>query len=104
MDLFFDIDRDIQIKRNINLHSIKTWHSIFHNAKPLNVCPDNSNFLSMLGLLILLSFIPNLVFATEPEGEDQGFSSWEDYEEPEEDSCGDTKCSKDVDKPTNSDL
>lgn len=53
----------------------------------------------MFVLLFLFSLVPGLVVSTDPtttEEEDQGVSSWDDYE-PEETPCPGEKCSKDVD-------
>lgn len=54
---------------------------------------------SMLVFLFLFSLVPGFAFSAEPnnEGEDdQGVSSWDDYQ-PEETPCPGEKCSKDVD-------
>lgn len=54
----------------------------------------------MFVLLFLFSLVPGLVVSTDPSTEagddDQGVSSWDDYE-PEETPCPGEKCSKDVD-------
>lgn len=52
----------------------------------------------MFVILFLFSLVPGLVVSTDPPAEDndQGVSSWDDYE-PEETPCPGEKCSKDVD-------
>ena len=54
----------------------------------------------MFGLLFLFSLIPNFVLSSEPDGsdgtDDEGFSSWEDFDEGNEPCPGD-KCSEEGD-------
>ena len=53
---------------------------------------------SMFVLLFLFSLVPGFVVSADENGgeEDQGVSSWDDYQ-PEETPCPGEKCSKDVD-------